>query len=63
MPMDFDSAQTQVSKEEHSLHNLLHMCIANICAWIRTGVHMQLHTVHSLLSTDTNVSGDQNRVS
>ena len=61
MHMDFGGAQTEVSKQGHSLHNLLYMRIYNICA--PTGVHTELHTARSFLSTDTDVSCEQNWVS
>ena len=45
MHMDFGGAQTEVSKEGHSLYNHLHICSP-------TGVPMQVHTVGSLVHMD-----------
>ena len=57
MHMDFGGAQTEVSKQGHSLHNISHMRIYLVCA--PTGMSTQVHTVHSLLYTDMEVKCEQ----
>ena len=58
MHMDSGRAQTEVSEQGHSLHNLLHMRIDNVCT--PTQLSTQVHTVCSFLRIDTNISCEQN---
>ena len=61
MPMVFASAQTELSKQEHTLSNLFHTHMDLVCA--PTGVATQVHTVQNLLRTDTDISCEHDCVS
>ena len=61
MHTDLGGVETEVSKQGHSLCNPLHICMNPVCA--PTRVSMQVHTVHSLLHTNTDISRERNCVS
>ena len=57
MHKEFGGVQTEASKQRHYLCNSWHIYMDPVCT--QTGMSMQVHTIHSILRMDTDVSCDK----